>query len=43
MPDAIGQDIVRVLRDQRAALDQGATISVDELTSRVRVLPIMKG
>jgi predicted nuclease of predicted toxin-antitoxin system len=42
LPDAIGPDIVRVLRDQRAALDQGAIVSVDELTSRVRVLPIRK-
>jgi predicted nuclease of predicted toxin-antitoxin system len=43
LPDAIGPGIVRVLRDQRAALDQGAIVSVDELTSRVRVLPIRKG
>ena len=43
LPDAIGPDIVRVLRDQRGALDQGAIVSVDELTSRVRVLPIRKG
>jgi predicted nuclease of predicted toxin-antitoxin system len=43
LPDAIGPDIVRVLRDQRAALDQGAIVSVDELTSRIRVLPIRKG
>ena len=42
LPDAIGPDIVRVLRDQRAALDQGAIVSVDELTSRIRVLPIRK-
>lgn len=43
LPDAIGSDVVRVLRDQRAALDQGAIVSVDQLTSRVRVLPIRKG
>jgi predicted nuclease of predicted toxin-antitoxin system len=43
LPDAIGPDIVRVLRDQRAALDQGAIVSVDELMSRIRVLPIRKG
>ena len=43
LPDAIGSDVVRVLRDQRAALDEGAIVSVDQLTSRVRVLPIRKG
>jgi predicted nuclease of predicted toxin-antitoxin system len=43
LPDAIGSDVVQVLRDQRTALDQGAIVSVDQLTSRVRVLPIRKG
>ena len=42
LPDTIGSDVVRVLRDHRAALDHGAIISVDELTARVRVLPIRR-
>ena len=42
LPDAVGSDVVRVLRDHHAALDQGAIISVDELASRVRVLPIRR-
>ena len=42
LPDTIGADVVRVLRDHRAALDEGAIISIDELTSRVRVLPVRK-
>ncbi len=40
LPDAVGAHVVRVLRDHRAALDQSAIISIDELTSRVRVLPV---
>ena len=43
LPDSIGSDVVRVLRDHQAALDQGAIISIDELTSRVRVLPVRRG
>ena len=42
LPDAVGSDVVRVLRDHSAALDQGAIVSVDELASRVRVLPIRR-
>ena len=40
LPEAVGSDVVRVLRDHRAALDEGAIVSIDELASRVRVLPI---
>ena len=43
LPDAIGSGVLRVLHEHTAALDQGAIISMDELTSRVRVLPIRKG
>ena len=43
LPDAVGSDVVRVLRQHQNALEQGAIISVDELTSRVRVPPIRKG
>ncbi len=42
LPDAVGSDVVRVLRDHRAALDQGAIVSIDELASRVRVLPVRR-
>lgn len=42
LPEAVGSDVVRVLRDHRAALDEGAIVSIDELASRVRVLPIRR-
>jgi predicted nuclease of predicted toxin-antitoxin system len=42
LPDTVGPGIVRVLRNHGTALDQGAIVTVDELTSRVRVLPIRK-
>jgi len=42
LPDAVGSDVVRVLRDHRAAQDEGAIVSIDELASRVRVLRIRR-
>lgn len=42
LPDAIGSDVVRVLRMRAAALEQGAIVSIDKVTSRVRVLPIRR-
>ncbi len=43
LPDGtIGFAVVRVLHDQRAALEEGAIISLDEITSRLRVLPITR-
>ena len=42
LPDAIGGDVVRVLRTHSAELEQGAIISLDKVRSRVRVLPIRK-
>jgi len=42
LPEAVGSDVVRVLRDHRAAPDEGAIVSIDELASRVRVLPIRR-
>jgi predicted nuclease of predicted toxin-antitoxin system len=42
LPDAIGGDVVRVLRTHVAALEQGAVISLDKVRSRVRVLPIRR-
>ena len=43
MPDAIGRDVVRVLRLRAADLEEGAVVSIDKVTSRVRVLPIRRG
>jgi predicted nuclease of predicted toxin-antitoxin system len=40
LPDAIGDTVVAVLREHRTALERGAIISIDELRSRIRVLPI---
>jgi predicted nuclease of predicted toxin-antitoxin system len=43
MPQAMGRDLVRVLRLRADDLERGAVISIDKLTSRVRVLPIRRG
>ena len=40
LPEAIGGYVVQVLLTHREALEQGAIISVDMVSSRVRVLPI---
>jgi predicted nuclease of predicted toxin-antitoxin system len=40
LPEAIGDDVVRVLVDHAPALDAGAIVTIDELGARVRVLPI---
>jgi predicted nuclease of predicted toxin-antitoxin system len=40
MPQAIGRDVVRVLRMRRDALERGALVTVDAAHSRVSVLPI---
>jgi predicted nuclease of predicted toxin-antitoxin system len=42
LPDAAGARLVRVLREHRAALDQGAIVTLDEVASRVRVLPVRR-
>lgn len=42
LPDTIGSDVVNVLRSQATALEQGAIISLDQVRSRVRVLPIRR-
>jgi predicted nuclease of predicted toxin-antitoxin system len=42
MPEAIGRDVVRVLRLREAEIEQGAVVSIDKVTSRVRVLPIRR-
>ena len=43
LPDAIGGDVVRVLRTYARELEDGAIISIDKIHSRVRILPIMRG
>jgi hypothetical protein len=40
LPDAIGSLVTAVLHEYRDALLEGALVSVDERTARVRVLPI---
>jgi predicted nuclease of predicted toxin-antitoxin system len=40
LPSAIGGDVVRVLREQSVALQDGAVVTLDEAASRIRVLPI---
>jgi len=40
LPEAIGRDVVQVLRAHAAALEDGAIVTIDNVTSRVRVLPI---
>jgi predicted nuclease of predicted toxin-antitoxin system len=42
LPDAIGSEVVRVLRTHSAELEQGAIVTLDNLRARVRVLPIRK-
>jgi predicted nuclease of predicted toxin-antitoxin system len=42
MPEAIGRDVVRVLRLREAEIELGAVVSIDKVTSRVRVLPIRR-
>jgi predicted nuclease of predicted toxin-antitoxin system len=40
MPAAIGRDVVRVLRLRAAEIEDGAVVSIDKVTARVRILPI---
>jgi len=42
MPDAIGADVIRVLRQYEDQLQSGAIITVEEMTSRLRILPIKR-
>jgi predicted nuclease of predicted toxin-antitoxin system len=42
MPEAIGADVVRVLSEHENDLQGGAIITVDEMTSRLRILPIRR-
>ena len=40
LPESLGQAVVDLLRTHAAALEQGAIVSVDSISSRVRGLPI---
>jgi predicted nuclease of predicted toxin-antitoxin system len=40
LPDAIGTLVLSVLNDYADAVAQGALVSVDEVSARVRILPI---
>ena len=42
LPEGIGADVVQVIRQHGAALQQGTLVSLDELTGRVRVLPFRR-
>ena len=42
LPDTAGAMVIRVIAAHQAALEDGAIVSVDDLTSRVRVLPIRR-
>jgi predicted nuclease of predicted toxin-antitoxin system len=42
MPDAIGSDVLRVLRQHGADLTAGSIVSVNRITARVRVLPLRR-
>lgn len=42
LPEAIGDDVVRVLADHANALESGAIVTIDELGARVRVLPVRR-
>jgi predicted nuclease of predicted toxin-antitoxin system len=42
VPSAVGDDILHVLNDHWDVLEQGAIVTVDKVTSRVRILPILK-
>jgi predicted nuclease of predicted toxin-antitoxin system len=40
LPEAIGDHVVQVLRAHCGVLEQGAVVTIDETTARVRILPI---
>jgi predicted nuclease of predicted toxin-antitoxin system len=42
MPEAIGADVVGVLRLHADQLRDGAIITIDEMRSRLRILPIQR-
>lgn len=42
LPSALEATVSRVLKDQVAALEAGAIITIDELSERIRILPIAR-
>jgi len=42
LPESLGPQVVRVLLEQRDALESGAIITIDEIAARVRILPIRR-
>jgi predicted nuclease of predicted toxin-antitoxin system len=42
LPSAAGDDILHVLKEHRGVLEHGAIVTLDKVTSRVRILPILK-
>ena len=42
LPSAAGEDILHLLKDHRDELEHGAIVTLDKVTSRVRILPILK-
>src|SRR5262245_7607246 len=43
MPESVGYDVLRVVRQHGAALEDGAIVTLDRASARVRVLPIRRG
>jgi len=41
-PDAIGRDVVRILRLRSSDIERGAIVSLDKIMSRVKILPIRR-
>jgi len=42
LPGSLGPQVVRVLLEQRDALESGAIVTIDEIAARVRILPIRR-
>jgi predicted nuclease of predicted toxin-antitoxin system len=42
-PQAVGPDVLRVLQQHGQALADGAIVTLDRATARVRVLPVRRG
>ena len=42
LPESLGPQVVRVLLEQRDALESGAIITIDEIAARIRILPIRR-
>ncbi len=40
LPEAIGEHVVQVLRSHGEAFEQGAVVTIDETSARIRILPI---